>query len=481
MIRMTNEDTIAAIITAPGIGAMGALRLSGPLAYDAVSRVFHGKKGRTVDELEGYSLTFGGVYDDGAFLDQALLLKMKGPYSFTGEDVAELQCHGGAVVMSRLLAIVTSLPDLFIRPAEPGEFSLRAFMNGKMDLSQAEAVMELVAANNPKAVLLAADQLDGSLSRQLNQLKDGIVELLAEIEVEIDFPDEELGGPGGAASRTDKARRLLEEAGELLATADRGRIYREGIRVVFYGRPNAGKSSLLNGMLREPRAIVTPEPGTTRDVLEERILLKGIPLVLTDTAGVGRDGGPAERAGVERARQMAAKADLILYIVDIMEGITDEDRGFLRELDHEKTLVVFNKIDLQAQTDGSVLAAAGQADLALYDGLLPEEFADLPRCGLSALEPSGMEVLAGRIRAFFEKGDKYGKHKEIMLNQRQSEALLRAGQALGAAVRAMEEGQPEDMAAIDLKQAWDKLGELTGESLQPALIERIFSTFCLGK
>jgi len=490
LIRMTNEDTIAAMITAPGIGAMGALRLSGPLAYDAVSQVFRGRRGRAVDELEGYSLTFGGVYDDGAFLDQALLLKMKGPYSFTGEDVAELQCHGGAVMMSRLLAIVTSLPGLPVRPAEPGEFSLRAFMNGKMDMSQAEAVMELVAANNPKAALLAADQLDGSLSRQLNLLKDGIVELLAEIEVEVDFPDEELGEPGGAASRGDKARRLLEEAGELLATADRGRIYREGIRVVLYGRPNAGKSSLLNAMLREPRAIVTPEPGTTRDVLEERVLLRGMPLVLTDTAGVRQAGGLAEQAGVERARQMAAKADLILYVVDITEGITDEDRGFLGELDRGKTLVVFNKTDLLPAAGGydqasgqdtPIAAAEGSGDLAQYGSLLPEEFADLPRCGLSALEPSGMEVLAGRIRAFFEKGDKYGKHKEILLNQRQSEALLRAGQALEDAVRALDEGQPEDIAAIDLKQAWDKLGEMTGESLQPALIEKIFSTFCLGK
>ena len=464
------NDTIAAIITAPGIGAMGALRLSGPLAFAAAARVFRSKKGRSLEDLSGYSLAYGGVYAGGAFLDQALLLKMKGPHSYTGEDVAELQCHGGPVVMNRLVALLTSLPELPVRPAEPGEFSLRAFLNGKMDLSQAEAVMELVAADNPETALMAADQIGGSLFRQIKGLKDKIVDVLAEIEVEVDFPDEETGSPDGDGVRKGKIRRLLEDADEILATAERGRIYREGIRVVLYGSPNAGKSSLLNGMLREPRALVTPEPGTTRDVLEERILLKGVPLLLADTAGVREAVGPAEQAGVQRARQMAAKADLILYIVDITKGITSEDEAFLRELDGGRTLIVFNKTDLVPDFDDAHCQIR-----------IPAQFDGWPYCCLSALEPSGLEILAERIRLFFYKGDKYRTNREIVLNHRQGESLIRARQALSAAADAMEEGIPDDFAAIDLKQAWDFLGELTGESLQPALVEKIFSAFCLGK
>jgi tRNA modification GTPase len=467
---MIENDTIAANITAPGMGAMGALRLSGPLAYAAAAQVFQSKRGLSVEGLAGYSLAFGGVYIDGAFLDQALLLKMKGPHSFTGEDVAELQCHGGPVVMSRLLAALTSLPTLPVRPAQPGEFSQRAFLNGKIDLSQAEAVMELVAADNPRAAAVAADQLGGSLSRQLGRLKDGIVELLAEIDMEVDFPEEGQGAADGAADRLEKARRLLAEADEQLAMAERGRIYRDGVKVVFFGRPNVGKSSLLNGMLRAPRAIVTPEPGTTRDVLEERILMNGVPLVLTDTAGVRNAGSLAEQAGVARARQAASRADLILYVVDMLEGITGEDEGFLKELGGEKTLLVFNKKDL----------VSGHGGVLWEDGI-PAEFKGWARCGLSALEDDGIQILADEIRAFFEKGDKFSRHGDTLLNRRQGDALRRARQALAAAAGALEDGLPEDMAAIDLKQAWTCLGELTGESLQAALVEKIFSTFCLGK
>ena len=504
----TAQGTIAAVITAPGTGAVGALRLSGPAAFRAAAAVFQSKKGRAVEALPSYSLTYGGVYIDGVFLDQALLLKMKAPHSFTGEDVAELQCHGGPVVMNRLMAALTSLPELPVRPAEPGEFSRRAFINGKLDLSQAEAVMELVSAGNTKAAFLAAGQLAGSLSRRINELGEGILTLLAEIEAEADFPDEEWGGPGGEKARCGKARLLFEETEELLAAADRGRLCREGIRVVFYGRPNAGKSSLLNGILREPRAIVTPEPGTTRDILEEHVLLKGIPLVLTDTAGVRETGSQAEQASVSRARDMAAKADLVLYVVDLQEGVTSEDEGLLNGLDPKKTMIVLNKSDLakpgwapprtsavgrekpvgNAETPetGGAVQDSEADDFA--DGQEPGETADLPaafagwaHCRLCALEPASIDILACRIRAFFDGGQAREEKEEILLNRRQNDALLKTRQALGAAAGAFAAGVPEDIAAIDLKLAWSYLGELTGESLQPALVEKIFSTFCLGK
>jgi tRNA modification GTPase len=514
------------------------------LAFEAASKVFRRKSGGSVDALSDYSLTYGGIYVDGAFLDQALMLKMKAPHSFTGEDVAELQCHGGPLVMGRLLAALTSLDELPVRPAAPGEFSRRAFLNGKLDLSQAEAVMELVSADNPKAVFLAADQLGGGLSRQIGGMKAGIMGLLAEIEADVDFPDEDLGMPHDwlgmpdvEASRADRVSLLLEETDAILAMAERGRVYRDGIRAVLYGRPNAGKSSLLNGMLQEQRAIVTPEPGTTRDVLEERVVIKGLPLLLADTAGIRHAGSLAEQAGVERARQAAEKADLVLYVVDITAGITDEDRAFLREMDREKTLIVFNKADLLRGTEawgdtarsgvaqgGVAQAGAMQGDAAQGgaaqgdaargdaargdvaqagamqggepcgdtplgaaprqnrgDALLPAEFAGWPYCCISALEPSGLAILAERIGAFFELGGVVGQNLEMLLNQRQSEALMRARQALASAKAALAGGTPEDIASIDIRQAWTCLGELTGETAQPALVDAVFSKFCLGK
>ncbi len=459
------NDTIAAIITAPGIGAMGALRLSGPAAFAAAARVFRSKSGRDFEELGDYSLNYGGIYAGDSFLDQALLLKMKGPHSFTGEDVAELQCHGGPVVLGRLIETLTALPDLEIRPAQPGEFSQRAFLNGKMDLSQAEAVMELVSASNQKAAGLAAEQIEGALSRRIGQLKSRLLNLLASIEVDVDFPDEGLGDAAGAKSWIHQLKQILSDAAELLSAANLGKIYREGLRIVFYGRPNAGKSSLLNAVLQEPRAIVTPEPGTTRDTLEERILLKGIPLVLTDTAGIRETGSQAEQAGVDRARQMALKADLVLYIVDMQEGITAEDGALLQELDKARTLIVFNKMDLIEEDRVEAIPEA----------------ADWQCCRLSALDSQSLEILAKHIKGFFEGGKNYRQNQEILLNRRQEEALLKAKASLEAALAVLEKGWPEDMAAIDLKQAWSALGELTGETVQPALVEEIFSRFCLGK
>ncbi|MCL1848299.1 MAG: tRNA uridine-5-carboxymethylaminomethyl(34) synthesis GTPase MnmE, partial [Clostridiales bacterium] len=395
-VREVTGDTIAAVITAAGIGAMGALRLSGPNAFGAVAQVFRSKRDRSIEELAEYSLTYGGVYLKGAYADQALMLKMKAPHSFTGEDVAELQCHGGPVVMRQLLAELTSIPGVSVRPAEPGEFSRRAFLNGKMDLSQAEAIMELVSASNPRAAALAANQIEGRLYQKLKQLGDGILTLLAEIEMEVDFPEEEIASPLEGESKLDQARHMLAYADALLDSADRGRVYREGIRVVFYGRPNAGKSSLLNGILQEPRAIVTPEPGTTRDVLEEQVIVKGVPLVLTDTAGVSQAGSLAEQAGMDRAREMAARADLLLYVIDSREGLTEEDKALLSELDREKTILVWNKEDLLADKES-----------AMYKGDAPWEtrpgIGRYAQCSLSALDHGSLDVLAERIRAFFDE------------------------------------------------------------------------------
>ena len=464
------QETIAAVITAPGIGAMGAIRLSGPNAYDAVAKVFRGKHGTDIHQVGEYSLHYGGVYIDGAFLDQALLLIMKGPHSYTGEDVAELQCHGGPVVIGLVLSALTGIVDHPVREALPGEFSLRAFQHGKMDLNQAEAVMELVMASNTEAAFLAASQVEGALSRRIGHLAEGILLLLAQIEVEIDFPDEELSELDGEEARREAASQLVEEANQLLASAQRGRLYKEGLRLVFYGRPNAGKSSLLNGLLQEPRAIVTPEPGTTRDIVEERIILKGIPLLLTDTAGIRESVSQAEQAGVERARDTAGKADLVLYVVDADEGMTPEDERLIRELDKDKCLIILNKVDL---------LPASAMDDAAYG--IPTHLQEWSYCHLCALDAESMDILADRIRLILLEKAEFSSDQGIVLNRRQTQALFSARQALMRAEAALESGIPEDIASIDLREAWAYLGELSGETLQPVLVETIFSTFCLGK
>ncbi|MEA4891699.1 MAG: tRNA uridine-5-carboxymethylaminomethyl(34) synthesis GTPase MnmE [Peptococcaceae bacterium] len=463
---MHEYDTIAAVITAQGIGAMGALRISGPEAFAAAARVFRSKSGRSLARLGDYSLTFGHVYDGDELLDQALLLKMSGPKSYTGQDVAELQCHGGPLVLSRLLEAVIAAGA---RVAEPGEFSQRAFINGKLDLSQAEAIMDLVSASNRVSAAAAADQLEGSLSRKIRELKDRLIGILAEIEAEIDFPDEELVPGGGEKANTlaVKVEELLGEIGNILAEARYSRIYREGLRLVFYGRPNAGKSSLLNSLLQEPRAIVTAEPGTTRDTLEERILLQGIPVILTDTAGIRQAGSLAEQAGVDRARAAAAAADLILFVIDVEEGLNEENRNLLQDLDPSRTLVIINKADLLTEEDQT----------------LPwlEELRQWHWCLLSALSEDSMKVLGKHIRLHYLSGKLSSGQGRLMLNQRQIAAVMEAQAALREVVQGIEAGVPEDMLAIDLRRAWEALGKITGETVSQALVAEIFSRFCLGK
>ena len=467
---MQEYDTIAAIITAQGLGAMGALRISGPAAFDVAAKVFRSQRGRRIEDLAGYSLTYGHVFSGEECLDQALLLKMAGPYSFTGEDVAELQCHGGPFVLSRLFAAVLAAGA---RGAEPGEFSKRAFLNGKLDLSQAEAIMDLVSASNQIAASAAVEQLEGSLSRQIKKLRDQILNSLARIEAEIDFPDEDLT-EGAVGEIKEKEQGLSQELAELSETlsqlleeAQFSRIYREGLRLVFYGKPNAGKSSLLNALLQEPRAIVTAEPGTTRDTLEERILLRGIPLILTDTAGIRQADSPAEQAGIQRAQNAVVDADLVLFVMDVTEGLDKENSEILKELSPERTLIILNKSDL----------------LGVEGKTLPwlEKLQGWHWCLLSALAADSMEILSKQIQEHYQRGSLSVNQKRLMLNSRQLAAVMEAHGIINEARTGAQEGTPEDLLSIDLRRAWTALGKITGETVEEALVTEIFSRFCLGK
>jgi len=455
------QDTIAAIITAQGMGAMGAIRISGPKAFPAAQALFRSKKGTLIKDMPCYALAYGLIYEGDVLLDQALLLKMQGPSSFTGEDVAELQCHGGPLVLAR---VIQALAGQGVRPAKPGEFTQRAFLNGKMDLSQAESVMDLVSSSNQVMAEVAIQQMQGSLSDHIKMIKNKIIGWIASIEAEIDFPDE---FPQALEPVTFKTEILsmLRQIDRLLETAAYGRIYREGLRIVFYGRPNVGKSSLLNGLLQQKRAIVTAEPGTTRDVIEERMMIQGIPIILMDTAGVRETGSLAEKEGVERAKRAAAEADLVLFVLDLSQGFTQEDQLLLHGLDPQKTLLIANKADLVTEGEGSIREEAGPFEV----------------CILSALEQEGIDALIRKIRERFEAGTLTAGNTAVLINRRQEEALAQTKTALKSAYEGLLSGVSTDLLSIDLQDAWSYLGEITGETVKEAVVSEIFARFCLGK
>lgn len=455
------QETIAAIITSQGMGAMGAVRISGSEAFEAAQFLFRSKKGTLIQDMPHYALAYGWIYDGDVLLDQALLLKMKGPSSFTGEDVVELQCHGGPLVLARLLQALVSRG---IRMAKPGEFSQRAFLNGKIDLTQAESVMDLVSSSNRVMAEVAVQQLQGSLSGKIKAFKEKIIGWIASIEAEIDFPDE---FPVGLVTSVfeSEIKVMIQQIDALLETAAYGRIYREGLRLVFYGRPNVGKSSLLNGLLQQKRAIVTAEPGTTRDVLEERMMIQGIPILLMDTAGVRDTGNLAEQEGVERARGAAAQADLVLFVLDLAQGLTEEDLLLLRDLDPEKTLLIANKADLVTDR---VLS-------------FEEKVKGFEVCILSAMEQEGIDALIQKIRERFESGTLTAGNEAVLINRRQEGALFQVRKSLESAQEGLLRGETTDMLSIDLQDAWSYLGEITGETVKEAVVTEIFARFCLGK
>lgn len=455
------QDTIAAIITAQGMGAMGAIRISGPDAFRAAQALFRSKKGTLIQDLPTYALAYGLLFEEDQLLDQALLLKMQGPSSFTGEDVAELQCHGGPLVLAR---VMQALVRQGVRPAKPGEFTQRAFLNGKLDLTQAESVMDLVSSSNKVMAEIAIRQMQGSLSEKIKMIKDKIIGWIASIEAEIDFPDEfpQALDPGLFKA---EVKEMIRQIDHLLETAAYGRIYREGLRIVFYGRPNVGKSSLLNGLLQQKRAIVTAEPGTTRDVIEERMLIQGIPIILMDTAGVRETGSLAEQEGVERAKRAAAEADLVLFVLDLSQGFTQEDLQLLQELDPRKTLLIANKADLVTELGVPFKEKAAQYEV----------------CILSALEQEGIDALIQRIRERFEAGALTAGDTAVLINRRQEDALIQVKRALASAYEGLIRGESTDLLSIDLQDAWSYLGEITGENVKEAVVSEIFARFCLGK
>lgn len=456
------DDTIAAIATPLGEGGIGIVKISGPRATEILHHLFTPTGGRGAAlTLVPRRLTRGHVHDPrtGQTIDEVLAVLMPAPHSYTCQDVVEIQTHGGIVVVQRILELVLAAGA---RPAAPGEMTLRAFLNGRLDLAQAEAVLDIVKARTEAALRVAVDQLGGHLSRQIKPLRSALMNVLAYLEATIDFVEDEIPPQDVRTPLHHVEAALLD----LLATADRGMIYRQGARAAIVGRPNVGKSSLLNALLRGDRAIVTPVPGTTRDTLEETINLHGVPLVLVDTAGIRLSAdNEIEQLGIERSRAALQRADLALLVIDGSQPLDALDETIAGLIGDKAAIVVVNKRDLPA------------SDATVADRLLP----DARHVAISALTGTGLSDLEQAILDQLLRGSVAASDTPLVSNPRHKAALARALDHVHAAQAGEQTGLSTELLAIDVRAAVDELGEITGETAGADLIEAIFSQFCLGK
>ena len=451
-------DTITAIATPLGEGAIGIVRISGTDAVAIANRIFQGKNLETVDS---HTLNYGHILDPDKdeILDEVMVGVMRAPRTFTREDVIEINTHGGIAVTNEILQLILRQGA---RMAEPGEFTKRAFLNGRVDLTQAEAIMDIIRAKTDKAMNIAVKQLDGSLKDLIDNTRQEILNTLAQVEVNIDYPeydDVEEMTTALLREKTQEFQNLLEN---LLRTARRGKILREGLSTAIIGRPNVGKSSLLNNLLREDKAIVTDIAGTTRDVIEEYVNIKGVPLKLIDTAGIRETDDIVEKIGVERSRQALAEADLILLVLNASEKLTDQDRALLALSDMTRRIVLLNKTDLREEIEAEEL---------------PE---DVIR--ISVLKNQNINQIEERInQLFFDNAGIVEQDATYLSNSRHISLIEQAVQSLQAVNEGLELGMPVDLLQVDLTRTWQILGEITGDAAPDELITKLFSQFCLGK
>lgn len=458
---MNNEDAIAALSTPPGEGGIGIIRLSGDGVIEIANRIFEPAKGKKLRERSSFSLNLGWVTDeDGTKIDQVLLGIMKAPHSYTGEDVVEINCHGGSLPVRRCLQRCLNLG---IRLAEPGEFTKRAFLNGRLDLTQAEAVVDVIRAKTDQALRLAMRQLEGN-RLYIDEIEDDLLQVNALVEASLDFPDE-VGD-----LNNEETGQILESAmgklDRLVRAGRRNEIYRDGINVVICGRPNVGKSSLLNALLKKEKAIVTDIPGTTRDVVEDYINIRGIPVKLMDTAGIRFTEDFVEKIGVEKSREVIEQADLLIFMLDVTEGISKEDTDIYSMVERDRVIVLVNKDDLEAKR--------------ISTDQLKRLFQDVKVIRGSVINEVGLEELEIAIEEKALKGTLSGDGMDIMINLRQREALERTREQVVNARQSMG-GVPLDCLAIDVWGALETLGEIKGKTLKEDVIDRIFSEFCIGK
>ena len=454
------ENTIAAISTAVSNSGIGIIRVSGNEAILIIDRIFECKR-KKLKEVPSHTVHYGIIKDGDFMIDEVLVLVMRGPHSYTGEDTVEINCHGGALVMKKILETVIRYGAV---PAEPGEFTKRAFLNGRMDLSQAEAVMDIICSKNEYAIKSSMSQLKGSVSRKVKELREIILYQVAYIESALDDP-EHISLDGYRDELQNILKPVIDEVKRMLDTADNGRIISEGIQTVILGKPNAGKSSLMNALLGEERAIVTNVAGTTRDVLEEQIRLGDVFLKLVDTAGIRETEDIVEQIGVSRAKKAAEEADLIIYVVDGACPLDENDQNIIEMIRDRRAVVLLNKSDLELVIKAEYL----------------EKKTGHPVISISIKEEIGLEKLEKVVSEMFFHG-KIGLNDEIVItNVRHKIALKETFESLDMVTKGIEDRVPEDFLTIDLMDAYGKLGSIIGESVEEDLINEIFGKFCMGK
>ena len=457
-----NTDTIAAIATAMSSSGIGIVRISGEQAFSIMKRIFRKKNNRPLDvEITSHTVHYGYIYDGNELLDEVLVLVMKGPHSYTAEDTVEIDCHGGVLMMKKILETVLKYGA---RPAEPGEFTKRAFLNGRIDLSEAEAVIDVINAKNQYELKNSVKQLSGGVSRRVKELREKILYETAWIESALDDP-EHISLEGYSQGLKERLEPMITELKKLLASSDNGRIMTEGIKTVILGKPNAGKSSLLNALLGENRAIVTDIAGTTRDTLEEQIQMQGISLNIVDTAGIRDTEDLVEQIGVSRAREAAEDADLIIYVADSSIPLDKNDEDIMRLIQRRKAVVLLNKTDLESViTKEELERKTGKTVI-----------------GVSAKEETGIEELEEVIKAMFYKGELDFNDEIYITNIRQKAALQESYNSLMMVMEGIEARMPEDLYSIDLMNAYEQLGKMIGEAVEEDLVNEIFGKFCMGK
>ena len=458
--------TIAAISTAMTESGIGIVRMSGEEAFQIADKIYRSKKGNKVlSEQKSHTIHYGYIVDGDETIDEVLVMLMRGPHSFTGEDTVEINCHGGVFVVKKILETTIKYGA---RPAQPGEFTKRAFLNGRIDLSQAEAVIDVIQSKNEYALKSSVSQLKGNIKKKINEIRNEILYHTAFIETALDDP-EHISVDGYGEQLKVVVDNHLKEIKELLASADDGRIIKEGINTVIVGKPNAGKSSLLNLMVGEDRAIVTDIAGTTRDVLQETINLQGISLNIMDTAGIRNTEDIVEKIGVEKAISHANDADLIIYVIDSSTPLDENDYKILEIVRKKKTIILLNKSDLDMMIT--------RKDV---EDILPEKDM-IPVIEISAKNQKGIDELEEALKEMFYKGSISFNSEIYITNVRQKTALQDAYESLRKVKESIELGMPEDFYSIDLMDAYESLGNITGETIGEDLVNEIFSKFCMGK
>lgn len=458
------SHVITAISTAMGEAGIGIVRMSGKDSLNIGRKLFHPIKTNSLDNIENKKLIYGHIVDPKTeeIVDEVLITFMKGPGTYTRENLVEIHCHGGIISVKKILELTL---ENGARLAEPGEFTKRAFLNGRLDLSQAEAVIDMIKAKTDKSFQVSLDQLEGSISNKVREIREILLNMIAHIEVSIDFPDEDVEVLTYKDLEED-ARIVQKQIQNLLSTADKGKILRDGLNTVILGKPNVGKSSLLNTMLKEDRAIVTNIPGTTRDIIEEYINIDGIPLKIVDTAGIRSTDDLVEKMGVDRAKDMVYNSDLIIGVFDASDTITDEDYEIIDIIKDRKSIILLNKLDLP-----------NEYDKAKLQKLLPGK--EIITTSMTTGE--GIDELEEAIKDMFYTGKLEVDNDTIITNIRHKDQLIKAEKNIEDGVMGISSNMPLDCIEVDIKNCWENLGEISGDTIGEDVLDKIFSEFCIGK